>query len=601
MVFFSTLVMAKERKPNIIIIMTDDQGYGDLGHNFNPVVKTPNIDQLASESIRFTNFHMDPTCSPSRSSLLTGKYSMRAGVWHTIMGRSLLPTQHTTLPEALQSAGYKTAIFGKWHLGDNYPFRPEDQGFDETLIHGGGGVGQTPDYWGNTQFSDTYFRNGQPEKFSEYATNVWFDEATKFIEDNKEKPFFAYISTNAPHRPWRAPKEYIQPYLDLGLPKKLALFYAMITHLDSRILHLRETLQQLDIADNTLLIFTTDNGSSMKSSYDNIFGKEGIEDFIDNLNLDLNSKTWDFNAGMKGFKASVYEGGHRVPLLMHWPKEKSFQPRDIDTLTAHFDLMPTILDIAKAPLPKEQDGQSLLPILKGEKPSPSRTLFITNQRVDIPSPERPSVVMTQQWRYVLHEQENKIELFDILKDPQQLQDVKSQHPAVVKQLHGDFERWWEYVTSEGFERQRIIVGSHHENPSRLTSMDWMEATSEIEVPWFPGFQRPQDDYQNSSWMGRMSDIKPLPWYLSVKQSDKYTITLYLQDIAASKPIERQYAFLELNGKRSVMDINKLANGVSFTHQLKQGKLRLKAWFANDLQGKNNILPAFYAYVEREYK
>ena len=211
-------------KPNIILIVTDDQGNGDFSFNGNPAIATPNMAQLAQESIRFTNFHVDPTCSPTRAALLTGKYSMRAGVWHTIMGRSLMPTEQVTLPELLREEGYRTAMFGKWHLGDNYPFRPQDQGFDEVLIHGGGGVGQTPDYWGNAQFDDTYFRNGEAEKFEGYATKVWFDEAIEFIREERDQPFFAYIATNAPHQPWRAPVEYVAPYLDAGLPEDMAKF-----------------------------------------------------------------------------------------------------------------------------------------------------------------------------------------------------------------------------------------------------------------------------------------------------------------------------------------------------------------------------------------
>ena len=190
------------RKPNVILVITDDQGYGDLACHGNPIIKTPNLDLLHSQSTRLTNFHVSPTCAPTRAALMTGRYCNRTGVWHTIMGRSLLRKDETKMVDSFSDNGYQTAIFGKWHLGDNYPFRPADRGFGEALVHGGGGVGQAPDYWDNDYFDDTYFHNGKPKKFKGYCTDIWFDAAINFIEKNKEKPFFCYLSTNAPHSPY---------------------------------------------------------------------------------------------------------------------------------------------------------------------------------------------------------------------------------------------------------------------------------------------------------------------------------------------------------------------------------------------------------------
>jgi len=178
------------KQPNVILVMTDDQGYGDLGCHGNPVIQTPNLDRLYTQSIRLTDFHVGPTCSPTRAALMTGHYCNRTGVWHTIMGRSLLRKDEVTVADVFSASGYRTGIFGKWHLGDNYPFRPQDRGFGEVLIHGGGGVGQGPDYWGNDYFDDTYFHNGRPKKFEGYCTDIWFDGAMKFIGANKERPFF---------------------------------------------------------------------------------------------------------------------------------------------------------------------------------------------------------------------------------------------------------------------------------------------------------------------------------------------------------------------------------------------------------------------------
>ena len=586
-------------KPNIVLIMTDDQGYGDIGGNQNPAVSTPNLNELANQSVRFTNFHMDPTCSPSRSALLTGKHSMRARVWHTIMGRSLLPADNVTVAEALQENGYKTAMFGKWHLGDNYPFRPQDQGFDEVLIHGGGGVGQTPDYWGNTQFEDSYYRNGKPEHFDKFSTTVWFDEAIKFIQENQENHFFAYIATNAPHSPWRAPEEYVKPYLEMGLPDYLALFYAMITQFDEQLGRLRAELDDLGLADNTVFIFATDNGSAMTTDRAVTMQDQSFEEVFAALKKQPALNDWVYNNGRRGFKSTVYEGGHRVPLYVHWPNGK-FEARDENSLSAHYDLMPTLLDIIGAKPPTDIDGVSLLPLLRQKEEITDREIIVTNQRVDIPSPDRPSVVMTDQWRYVLHGEEELVELFDIIADPSQNNDVKEAHPDVVTQLQQSFDSWWQAVTARGYDRERIIVGNDNENPARITGMDWMEATATTDVPWFPGFQRPTDPNTGGpSWIDQEETFKSLPWYLHVDQTGQYKVSLYLRDKPASYPVGRKYAILEVNGERFVREIKEMAGGADFELTMQQGPITLKGWFADNVDKDDGNMPAFFAYVHRE--
>ncbi|MGD1890437.1 MAG: sulfatase-like hydrolase/transferase, partial [Cyclobacteriaceae bacterium] len=203
-------------RPNVIIVVTDDQGYGDMSCHGNPHLPTPNIDLLYSQSTRLTDFHVSPTCAPTRAALLTGHYSNRTGVWHTIGGRSLLREGEVTIADVMAENGYATGIFGKWHLGDNEPFLPQNRGFQEVLVHGGGGVGQQPDYWNNDYFDDTYFHNGKPEKFSGYCTDVWFENDLTFIGDQKEakKPFFCYIATNAPHSPYYVENKYVTPFQD---------------------------------------------------------------------------------------------------------------------------------------------------------------------------------------------------------------------------------------------------------------------------------------------------------------------------------------------------------------------------------------------------
>ncbi|MEX2381863.1 MAG: sulfatase-like hydrolase/transferase, partial [Opitutales bacterium] len=216
---------AAEPKPNVILIMTDDQGYGDLGAHGNAMIRTPNLDRLHGESVRFTDFHVDPTCSPTRAALLTGRYSTRTGVWHTVMGRSILYRDEVTLAEAFAANGYRTGIFGKWHLGDNYPARPQDRGFQHVVIHGGGGIGQTPDYWGNDYTDDHYQVNGEWKPFEGYCTDVFFREATTFIKRQDDRPFLVYLSTNVPHSPYTVPEQYERYYLERGVPQPMAAFY----------------------------------------------------------------------------------------------------------------------------------------------------------------------------------------------------------------------------------------------------------------------------------------------------------------------------------------------------------------------------------------
>ena len=244
--------------PNVIFIITDDQGYGDLGAHGHPFLKTPELDKLHGESTRFTDFHVSPTCAPTRAALMAGQWANRTGVWHTVAARSMLFEDKETLGTVFSDNGYATGLFGKWHLGDNAPFRPEDRGFQEVVRHGGGGVGQTPDYWNNAYFDDTYFHNGEPQQYEGYCTDIFFSEAKRFIKEqaDQEKPFFAYIATNAPHSPFHAPEEYWKPYLEYeGVTDVQALFFGMIANIDENVGALREWLADEGLAENTILVY----------------------------------------------------------------------------------------------------------------------------------------------------------------------------------------------------------------------------------------------------------------------------------------------------------------------------------------------------------
>jgi arylsulfatase A-like enzyme len=440
-------------KPNIVIVITDDQGYGDLSCHGNSILKTPHIDRLHSESVRLLDYHVAPTCSPTRAAFLTGHWTNRTGVWHTIMGRSMLRENEITMGQIFKDAGYSTGMFGKWHLGDNYPFRPEDRGFDEVMRHGGGGVGQTPDFWDNAYFDGSYFHNSKPEAVKGFCTDVWFDYAKKFIKSQKAagKPFLAYVATNAPHGPMHAPPEYSKPYEHLGVGT--ANFFGMIANIDRNVGELRSFLAEEGLAEDTIFIFTTDNGTS---SGDKVF-----------------------NAGMRGKKGSEYDGGHRVPFFIHWPKGGLSTGRDVEPITAYVDVVPTLIDLCEIPAPRDVkfDGTSIRSLLQDlEKESwPDRILVTDSQRVKDPIKWRQSAVMTSRWRL-----NNGKELYDMQADPGQKKNVATDHREVVDRLTKFYEDWWTELLPTFKQDVAIQLGHDGGNPATLTCHDWITTGS---TPW----------------------------------------------------------------------------------------------------------------------
>lgn len=446
-------VLAAE-KPNIVFIITDDQGYGDLAYTGNPIIKTPNIDRLASESSQLTNYHVAPTCSPTRAALLTGHWTNRTGVWHTVNGRSMLRENEITVAQLLKDNGYATGMFGKWHLGDNYPYRAEDRGFTHVYRHGGGGVGQTPDVWDNAYFDGRYFFNGEIVPAKGFCTDVFFDQAHQFIRAKAEKrePFFAYISLNAPHGPLHAPQQYMDMYADQD--PAIAAFYGMITNIDDNVGKTRQLLQDLGVAENTLLIFTTDNGTATGAKI--------------------------FNAGMRGAKGSEYDGGHRVPLIAHWPARGLNTLHSSDILCHAVDIVPTLLELvsAKAPSDLKFDGQSIRALLDPSETIdswPDRFLVTDSQRVRDPIKWKQSAVMSQRWRLI-----NGKELYDMQADPGQQQNVADQHPEQFKTMVKFYDRWWDELEPTFAQTTEIYIG-HKDHPTvTLTGHDWIQ--SEL-PPW----------------------------------------------------------------------------------------------------------------------
>ena len=443
----------RHKQPNVVLVVTDDQGYGDLACHGNPIIRTPNLDKMYGESVCLSNYHVGPTCAPTRAGLLTGHYANSAGVWHTIGGRSLLRRDEISMADFFARSGYVTGIFGKWHLGDNYPYRPQDRGFQEVVTHGGGGVGNTPDYWGNKYFDDTYWTHNGYRSFDGYCTDVWFREALKFIDRHKDEPFFCYIPTNAPHTPHLVERNFSDPYLPLTPHEERAKFYGMVTNIDENFGHLRLKLEEMGLAENTILIFMTDNGSA-----------GGVD--TDRQHFVLNG----YNCGMRGKKGSEYDGGHRVPLFIHWSAGGLTQGQEITRITANVDLLPTLLELCNLddPTKYDFDGRSLVPLIRDPKADwADRALVTDSQRVVYPIKWRRSSVMTDRWRLV-----NGQELYDIHVDPEQRSDISAQHPSVVERLRQEYEHWWNRVSRQFDEEIPITIGSSESVSVQVNAHDW---------------------------------------------------------------------------------------------------------------------------------
>ena len=546
--------------PNVILVITDDQGYGDIGAHGNSAIRTPVLDRLHDESVRLTDFHVDPTCSPTRAALLTGRYSTRTGVWHTIMGRSLMAPEEVTLAELFAEAGYRTGMVGKWHLGDNYPLRPQDQGFQEAFYHPAGGVGQGPDYFGNDYFDDIYVRNGALEQTTGYVTDVWFDDALRFIGEHQHEPFFLYLATNAPHGPYFVEETYAAPYREAGFPDIMARFSGMITNIDDNMGRLLAKLDSLELSENTIFIFMTDNGSA--EGWANWRGEEG---------------TWEgFNAGMRQGKGSEYDGGHRVPFFLRWPAADYAGSREVDALTAHIDVLPTLAELCDLPLPADLDGMSLVPVLNGSEPT-ERTLFVHSQRVPYPVKWRKSAVMTKRWRLV-----NQNELYDIQQDPGQSTNLAEQFPDVTGELRVAYEQWWEHL-EPAFDRYiRIDLGSDTENPLKLNPHDW-HVTHQSESVW--------NHRQVQSGM-----IGNGHWAVNVLQSGNYTFELRRWPKHMDESMERIAARIRVDDQQAQMPLTPDQNSATFELALNAGPTTVQTWLVQP-DGKEH--GAYFVYVKRE--
>lgn len=460
-------------KPNIILIITDDQGFGDLGYYGNPNIKTPVLDSLAARSVRFDQFLVNPVCAPTRAAIMTGRYPMSAGVHDTYRGGAMMAAQEVTLAELLKTNNYATGMIGKWHLGDNYPMRPNDQGFDYTLNHLSGGIGQYGD-WPNTlkrdssYFNPILWENGKSIQTEGYCSDVFTQAAMDFVDKNKADPFFLYLSYNAPHGPLQLPQQYYEMYKnidpdagfedrDMPFPKvtehskeNARKVYGMITNIDDNLRRLFKHLDRLNIADNTLVIFMTDNGPQHPR----------------------------YIAGMRGRKSSAFQGGIRVPSFWYYPKAFK-EARDIRTPAAHYDILPTLAALTDTPIPDSLrlEGRSLLPLLTQEKAAlPDRYI---NRYWTRSAPVRYKNVTTRKGDFKLVGMgkdtldQDKFGLFNLAEDPYEQNDIALDHSAEVAELRSEMDTWLDRMDAEKhiLNSPMPIIGTAFENPVRLNQND----------------------------------------------------------------------------------------------------------------------------------
>jgi len=481
-----TFCTSSPKKSNIVLVITDDQGYGDLSCHGSPDVKTPNLDGLYNQSTRFTNFHVSPTCAPTRSAIMSGKCPFKNGVTHTVLERERMALSTTTVADVLKSASYATGIFGKWHLGDEHNYQPGQRGFDEVFIHGGGGIGQAypgtcADVPENKYFDPVIKHNNKFVKTRGFCTDVFFKQALSWIKEKGKstQPFFTYLTLNAPHAPFIAPENYKKKFIEQGYPKNAQGFYGMIENIDYNMGILLEKLDAWGLRENTVLIFMTDNGSAW-GGHNSSHGPT-------------------YNADMKGSKGTVHEGGTRVPFFIRWPG-KATAGRDIDTLAAHIDILPTLAEMAGADISQlnDLDGRSLAPLIENPKSAwNERFLFfhkgrwkkyVENSAINswffMPKKDEANpdnykydnyAVRSQNFRLV-----NKTELYDYSHNHNDVVNVIDKYPEIASKMQEAYDKWWDEVRpfmvneDETLEKEKPFHVQYNKQVESTGIPDWIE-------------------------------------------------------------------------------------------------------------------------------
>ena len=487
----------RSTRPNVLLILADDQGYGDLRRHGNDRIDTPVLDRLARQSTRFDRFMVSPLCSFTRASLLTGRYYLRTGCASVTRGLEVVRPAELLVSERFRAAGYATGCFGKWHIGEHYPSHPRGQGFDEFL-------GMAQGHWDN-YFNPLLQHNDSTVQTHGYITDVLTDAAIEFIRHHRDGPFFCYLPYNAPHTPMQLPDALFDKYRARGLDARAASVYGMVENIDSNVGRLLAELKQLGIEQNTIVLYLSDNGAE---------GREGSR----------------YNAGMRGMKGSVHEGGMRVPCFIRWPKRVP-SGRVIDRLTAHIDILPTLAELCHIDIPDRRrlDGRSFASLLLG-RPSdwPSdRMIFHRNpgwrELVGVAGKpllesvlaRYPGSVRTERWRAV--RESETWQLFDMRNDPAESRDVAAQHPQVVRRLADAYDRWFDDVTKRPIVRPPIAIG-YRQWPREV--LNAAEAYFTGRIGWYNRFGFAHD------WLTHWTDpADSIWWEVDVVEAGRFEISV----------------------------------------------------------------------------
>ncbi len=412
-------------RPNIVLIMPDDISYGAIGAYGG--TESPNVDRLYRMGLRFEDFHVSPTCSPTRAALLTGRHECYAGVTHTILLRDRLSLKSRTVADMLKAAGYSTGVFGKWHLGDGEEYRPDRRGFDEVYIHGAGGIGQnyphSADFPNNDYNNPVLYHNGKVIETRGYCTDLFFEQAIRWIGRQKEagRPFLAYITPNVNHGP------HIPPILPDGSTGDI------LGNLDDNVGRMMKCLDESGLSEKTLLIYMTDNGAGSGDKK------------------------------LRGGKGSPYEGGTRVPCIMYW-KGRVGGGVDCNRLTGHIDLYPTFAELAgsKDPVPGDRmwDGRSIVPLMENPGAEWAPRYWISHKTrwgSAASSKYNQGAIRDFRHKVVFPGGNGKPELYDLDNDIHEQKNLADRHPEIVERLKKEFDAWWEDI-------QPHLVNDHLQDP-----------------------------------------------------------------------------------------------------------------------------------------
>ena len=562
-------------RPNILFIICDDLAWGDLACHGNPVpTHTPHLDAIHAAGTRLTRSCSGPLCTPARAGILTGRWHLRTRAFDTYCGRATLDPGEPTIPRTLAAAGYATGCFGKWHLGDNYPSRPMDMGFDESVVHLAGGIGQPGDrYENHEREGDSYFdpvvvRQGVPEKSSGYCSDVFTDECIDFIERRRDTPFFAYLAFNAPHSPLQIADQWADPYRQAGVNETHARLYGMVSNIDHNVGRVLAKLDELGQTDGTLVVFTSDHGPC--GSAQNREAPAG--------------ERHRWNAGLRGIKGSLYQGGVQVPSFWRWPGQIS-AGRDVDCLATTVDVLPTLAELCGADLPEPAvDGVSLAPLLKGDTDTsemPARTVFMQWHRGDAPVRYRNYAAITQRWKVTRGHEDGADELYDLQRDRHERADIAAAHPDVVVRLRHEYEEWFDDVGAtrgaRTFDAPTVHLGTAHENPVLLTQNDWR--TLEGREGW-------RSDSLRGYWRVYVeADAGPFTVRVRLRQgAPPGTVVVALDEAEWKTPLPAGDHVVEMKGL-----------------DLPPGTSRLEAWLHTDVAHAgarhSRFIPALYVEVE----